>query len=86
MALGLSGRALVIRDELGALEEDEAGVFLTHARALRANGREEEAAEVAERGRARLAELAAAIGDPELRRRFFEDVAENRALSTFAGS
>jgi tetratricopeptide (TPR) repeat protein len=84
MALALSGRALSIRDDLGALEEAESEVFLTHARALRESGRLDEAAAIAGRGKARLDELAQKITDPELRRRFFEDVEENRALAAFA--
>jgi tetratricopeptide (TPR) repeat protein len=84
MALALSGRALSIRDELGALEEAEAEVFLTHARALRESGRLDEAEAVAERGKVRLDELARKITDVELRRRFFEDVDENRALAAFS--
>jgi len=86
MALGLSGRALSIRDELGALEEAEAEVFLIHARALRESGHDDVATEVAKRGQARLDELADKIRDPELRRRFLEDVQENRALAQFAAS
>jgi len=86
MALALSRRSVAIRDELGGLEEDEAVVFLSYARALRASGREEDAREIARRGQARLSDLAEKIGDPELRRRFIEDVADNRALSTFAGA
>jgi tetratricopeptide (TPR) repeat protein len=86
MALGLSGRALSIRDDLGALEEAEAEVFLTHARALADSGRRDEALLVARRGSARLEELAGKIRDPELRRRFFEDVDENRSLLHFAAS
>ncbi len=79
-ALDASTRAIKLRDALGGLEEDEAEVFLVHAEALSAAGREEDAMAVRQRGRNRLAEIARSITDAEWRRRFLEDVEGNRRL------
>ena len=79
-ALDRSSEALRIRDELGSLEEDEGGVFLTHVRALTAAGRATEAVEVRARGSARLDELAGRIGSDAWRERFRRDVAAHRKL------
>lgn len=79
-ALGCSTEALRVRDELGSLEEDEAEVFVVHARALVDCGRLGEAREVRRRGRARLEFLADRIRDPDMRRRFLEDVPSHRDL------
>jgi tetratricopeptide (TPR) repeat protein len=79
-ALVRSTDAMRIRDELGSLEEDEGGVFLTHVRALEACGRVGEAAEVRARGRARLAEVASRIGEGVWRDRFRNDVEAHREL------
>ncbi len=83
LALELSRRAMELHDAVGSMEEDESDVFLAHARALSASGSPDEALAVVERGRARLEEIAAKIGDDELRRRFLEDVPANRELSRF---
>ena len=80
-ALALTARALAIRDELGSVEEDEAEIFLAHARALEAAGRGGDAQAVRARARARIAEIAARITDPDLRRRFHEDIPTHRALA-----
>ena len=79
-ALEASDRALRLRDELGSVEEDEAEIFLVHARALEASGRAGEARAVRGRGSARVREIAARIGDAEWTRRFLEDVAAHRVL------
>ena len=80
-ALALSTRAIAQRDALGSVEEDEAEVFLAHADALRAAGREDDARATLERGRARLFEIAGRIADPERRKRFVDDVAAHRRLA-----
>jgi tetratricopeptide (TPR) repeat protein len=77
-ALALSTTALRLRDELGSIEEDEAEVFLVHARALRAAGDEAGARRVIDRGRARLEQLSLQIADPIWRERFLNDVAAHR--------
>jgi tetratricopeptide (TPR) repeat protein len=79
-ALACSSRALELRDALGGVEEDEAEVFWTHARALAAAGEHERAAETQARGRDRLWQLARKIGDLEMRARFLRDVPVHRAL------
>jgi tetratricopeptide (TPR) repeat protein len=83
MADDLSRRAMDLHDALGAMEEDETEVFLVRARALVAIGERAAAKEIAARGKARLAEVANRIADPELKRRFLDDVDENAALSAF---
>jgi tetratricopeptide (TPR) repeat protein len=80
-AIDLSSEAMAGRDRLGSLEEGEAELFVTHARALRAAGREEEARACIARGRARLEEVAALITDPEHRRQLLEDVEAHRELT-----
>ena len=79
-AVELSARALALRDELGSIEEDEAELFLGHARALEAAGRPDDARAALARARARIDEVAARITDPDLRRRFHEDIPAHRAL------
>ena len=79
-ALRASSAAMAVRDQLGGLEEGEGEVFLTHARALAAIGRTDEARTVREAGRARLAEIASRIGDIALRAQFLS-IPEHRALS-----
>jgi len=79
-ALELSTRAMQLRDEIGALEEDESEVFLAHARALLASGRAEDAREVLTIGVTRLEFLAGRIEDGDWRARFLADVPANRAL------
>ena len=79
-ALASSEEALALRDELGAVEEDEAEVFLVRARALEAAGRCVEGEDVRARGRARIRELAEHMADETLRVRFLEDVPANREL------
>jgi len=79
-ALASSEEALALRDELGAVEEDEAEVFLVRARALEAAGRSVEGEDVRARGRARIRELAERMADEALRVRFLEDVPANREL------
>ncbi len=78
-ALELSEGALRLRHELGGLEEDEAEVFLAHARALEAAGRTDEAAHIRDEGLRAVEVAARRIGDSELRDRFLT-VAANREL------
>jgi len=80
-ALALSTRAMARRDALGTVEEDEAELFLVHARALEAAGHPDEARATRERGRARLEQIAQSIGDPDLRGRFLTAVEAHRALA-----
>jgi eukaryotic-like serine/threonine-protein kinase len=82
-ALGLSARAIELLESLDGIEEDEAEVFLAHARALAASGHAAEAQAVAARGRARLMRVADGIGDRSWRERFLEDVAAHRALMAY---
>ncbi len=83
-ALELSTQAMALRDRLGGLEEGEAELFVTHARALRAAGEITQAEACLARGRARLAEVAAPITDPEQRRQLLEGVAAHRELMSGA--
>ncbi len=69
--------ALVLQ---GGAEEDEAEVYLVHASALRAHGRETEAGEVLRAGRERIVAIAGRITDEDLRARFLRDVAAHREL------
>nr|MDQ3033537.1 tetratricopeptide repeat protein [Myxococcota bacterium] len=79
-AVALSTRAMTLRDEIGAMEEDESELFLAHARALIASGREAEAKETLAIGLTRLELLAGRIEDASERARFLADVPANRAL------
>ncbi|MBI5503126.1 MAG: protein kinase [Deltaproteobacteria bacterium] len=79
-ALVLSERALGLRDQLGGVEEDEAEIYLTHARALAAVGRIEEARCVQQTGRDRLWAIAGRIADLGWRARFLRDVPAHRML------
>jgi tetratricopeptide (TPR) repeat protein len=79
-ALSVSTGAMARLDELGGIEEGEAELFVIHARALEAAGRHREARSVIARGRARIAQIADRISDPEWRRRFLEDVPAHRLL------
>lgn len=80
LANEIATEALRLRDELGALEEGEADVFLLGVDALRALGRDAEARELALRGAARLREQAACVEDVDARARFLDQVPEHRAL------
>jgi len=66
--------------DIGGIEEDESELFVTHMRALIASGRDADAAEIRERGRARVRQIAERISDPQWRDRFLNDVAANREL------
>jgi tetratricopeptide (TPR) repeat protein len=79
-ALELSRRAHELCEKLGGIEEDEAEVYLVHARVLLANGLPEDARRVHARGRERLWEIASKIGDLSWRARFLRDVPLHRAL------
>ncbi|UJR84871.1 serine/threonine-protein kinase [Sandaracinus amylolyticus] len=85
-ALALSTRAMSLRDEIGAMEEDESEVFLAHARALIANGRDADAREILTIGITRLEFLAGRIADADWRARFLTDVPANRALIELVSS
>jgi len=65
-----SRRALMLRDELGSIEVDEAVIFLVRARVLELHEKNDEARTILERGRVRVFELAAKITDPDWRERF----------------
>ncbi|RLB54281.1 MAG: hypothetical protein DRJ42_09605 [Deltaproteobacteria bacterium] len=80
LALSASTQAMIGRDELQSIEEDEAEVFLAHSEALAAAGRHDDAKQVTERGIARLEYIAQRIADPAVRKRFLEDVPAHRAL------
>jgi predicted ATPase len=80
VALAASTQAMTGRDLLSSIEEDEAEVFLAHAKALVAAGRDEEAQKVVERGVERLRYIAARIADEKVRARFLSDVPAHRAL------
>src|SRR5262249_41738592 len=80
----LAGEALVLRDQLGSVEEDEAEIFLVAAQSLIAVGRQNEARAVLTRGKKILEAVALGIGDADWRKRFLEDVAANRALLAMA--
>lgn len=75
-----SARAMQILERLRGIEEDEAEVYLSRARALEAVGKKREARAVLESARRRVHEIAEKIGDGSTRRRFLEDVAAHRAL------
>lgn len=79
-ALELSQRAMELCEKLGGIEEDEAEVYLVHARVLLANGRLDDARRVHARGRERLWDVASKIGDLGWRARFLRDVPVHRAL------
>ncbi|MBI5486711.1 MAG: AAA family ATPase [Deltaproteobacteria bacterium] len=83
-AVSLSTAALELRDRLGTVAEDEAETFLVHALALRAAGREAEAREAGRRGRERVLELAARIGDAAWRDRYLRGIPAHRALLEIA--
>ncbi len=82
MALAASTQAMTGRDELSSIEEDEAEVFLAHAKALAAAGRDEESKRVVERGLERLQYIGQRIGDEKVRARFMNDVPAHKALLT----
>jgi hypothetical protein len=84
-ALTDARRAMALRDEIGAMEEDEAEIFLALAAALRANGLLEEAREIVARGASRLEFLAGRIADGDWRARFLVEVPNNRRLIELDG-
>ncbi len=67
LARGLAHEAMAIRDKLGGLEEDEAGLFLAYARALEAYGQSDSAQAIRARGKERILAIASGITDSELR-------------------
>jgi eukaryotic-like serine/threonine-protein kinase len=79
-ALMLSTKAMELLDHVGATEEDEAEVYLTHSRLLEKAGRVQDAEEVLRRGRKRLHEMAGAIEDLSLRDQLLHGVAAHRTL------
>lgn len=85
-ALQDAERAMALRDEIGAMEEDEAEVFLAFADALRASGELERAREVVARGASRLEFLAGRIADTDWRARFLVEVPMNRRLIELDGA
>ena len=81
-ALEAAQAAMQVLESLGAIEEGEAAVRLTYARALGRNGRGPEADRALEEARGRLLERAGKIRDAAWRQSFLERVPEN--VSTFA--
>jgi tetratricopeptide (TPR) repeat protein len=79
-ALALSAKAMEVLDRVGASEEDEVEVYLTHSRLLEKAGRVQEAEDVLRRGRRRLNEMAGAIEDVALRDQLLHGVAAHRTL------
>jgi cysteine sulfinate desulfinase/cysteine desulfurase-like protein len=79
-AVELSGRALMLRDEMGGVEEDEADVFAAHVAALEAQGKKVEARAVRKRGREQVEEIARRIQDDRWRARFLMGVPAHEAL------
>jgi tetratricopeptide (TPR) repeat protein len=63
--------------ELGGIEEGEALIRLTHAEALEAGGRHEEAVTVIDEARRRLLDQAGKLGDAAMREDFLRAVPEN---------
>ncbi len=76
-ALADAEAAHAVLDELGGIEEGEALVRLTHAEALDAAGRPEEARAVLAQAKRRLLDRAAQIGDEPTRAGFLRAVVEN---------
>ena len=79
-ALALAEAAMSLREELGAMEEDEAELFRTFADALDATGQHERADDARRAGAERVRAVAAGISDERWRRRFLEDVPANARL------
>ena len=63
-------RAMTIRREYSGLAEDEAELFVAHARALIAGDRKRVAKSTVDEGLRRVRAVAERIGNPELRNRF----------------
>lgn len=79
-ALERSQRALALLEEARTVEEDEAEVFLAHAKALAALGRRKESAAIVARARRRLLEVAEKMEDQILRAQFMHSVASHREV------
>ena len=79
-SMALAERMLRLLADLGVIEEGEAYVRWTAAKAAAAHGDQERSQRLAQEALARVAEQAARIGDPERRRCFVEDIAEHRHL------
>ena len=78
-ALALATRAAEALDALAGTVDGEAYVRLVHARALRGQGREAEAAHVLDLSRRRLQAAASRLVDEPLRRAFLERIPEHAA-------
>jgi tetratricopeptide (TPR) repeat protein len=85
-ALVTSTRALATLEELDGIEEGEAEVFVTHARALEAVGRRSDALLVLQRGRERIDHIAERISDPQWRTQYLQAVAAHRELTAGIGA
>jgi len=81
-ALFASRRAVALRDELGALEEDEGELYLTRIEVLCATGRAAEAEALRQQAHALVQANATRIEDESWRERFVRDVPAHRALAT----
>src|SRR5262249_26248740 len=83
-ALAEAERAMAILEGLSGIEEGDAMIRLTHARALHAAGEEARARDAIGDAKARVFARAERIGDSELRRAFLEDERENRRTLALA--
>jgi len=79
LALEAASRGIKIRDDVGALDDGEAELFLAYGRALAANGHPRDAADAWAAGRQVVARLAMGITDDVTRERFLA-APTNRAL------
>lgn len=79
-ALELSSQSMVIRAQLGGIEEDEGQVFLAHVLALTACGQLDRAEDVRRHARRRIQEIAAGIDEPSTRAVFLRAIPAHRAL------
>jgi tetratricopeptide (TPR) repeat protein len=79
-ALEASREAMEIRDELGALEEGDAELFVVHSRTLEAVGRSDEATRALASGRQLVEANAARIPDVGWRERYLDSLPANRVL------
>jgi len=82
LAVALASRAMI--DELGGVDEGEALIRLVHARALEANGRDEEAMVAARSAAGWLADRQSRITPETARESFMRRVPDNVALAALA--
>lgn len=85
-ALALSGEAMDILNRLEGIEEGESLIRWTRALALRAAGKDADAAKEIIEARDRLLKRADRISDPRWRQSFLEQVNDNARVMEFASS